>query len=322
MSFSPDFSNPDAVVAPRAAVIDVGSNTIKALVATIDPDSGAMEVLMDASRPVRLLQSGAGARRIDPATCKAAVAAIGELYRECRKFRPLRYELCVATSAVRDAHNAQQLIREVEQNCGLVLEVLSGQQEADVIAHGLMHDPAVAATVGRSFSFFDLGGGSLEFGTVDDGRLRARTSLKLGAVRLTQRFFKDNQAPIDPDAAALLRAHVRDTLRARLRFERHSALIGTGGGVFVAKALIDPSAKWLTIEAIDALYATLSPLPTAQRIQLFPDLPANRADILPAALLTFSELLHFCGTDRFLHSHSNLRYGLAHQWLFPPVFFG
>src|SRR5262245_3655645 len=112
------------------AVIDVGSNSIKLLVA--DTAGGRVRPVLEtkAQQPVRLGRGFYSNRRLQPESIIAAAQAVAELAKESRGYSPVSIR-AVATSAVRDAHNCEELVRAVRAVCGLQLEVISGDREAE-----------------------------------------------------------------------------------------------------------------------------------------------------------------------------------------------
>ena len=166
---------------PSIAVIDIGSNSIKVLLATRAPDGRVLALT------VRALEAriSAGISQANPRLgepgMERGIAAIRTLLAETAPYRPGTTVL-VATSAVRDAANGAEFRERVRRATGLELRVLSGGEEANLIGRGLLCDPLLSHL--RDFQVFDLGGGSLDMTTVKGGRTSDAVSLPFGPLRL------------------------------------------------------------------------------------------------------------------------------------------
>jgi exopolyphosphatase/guanosine-5'-triphosphate,3'-diphosphate pyrophosphatase len=306
----------------RAAVIDIGSNSIKVLVAT-RAASGRTEEVFAETLDARI---SAGISRRDPrlgaAGMARGVAAIRSLLEMAARHSPDK-TLLVATSAVRDARNGPAFKRKVREATGHAIRVLSGREEANLIGRGLACDPALARL--QNFYVFDLGGGSLECLAFRGRRVRQAASLQLGCVRLTEKFVADSARPFTPSAARALAAHVGATIEAagfQFRLPRGSAAVGSGGTLTTVRAIraeragvaferTDPA---ITVEELRSLLEETGSLPLAARRRI-PGLPPARADVFPAALATLIEVASLAGIGRFRHSLYNLRWGLAAELL-------
>ena len=304
------------------AVIDVGSNSIKLLVAKPGLTAGSVEAIFAETIETRI---SSGISQALPSLTKAAMTAgcrtITELVRLAQGYQPKSLRI-VATSAVRDATNAIQFIELVFEATGLEIQILSGAEEATYIGTGLRCDPQIAGI--HNFIQMDLGGGSLELIRFAHGHIEQALSLQLGAVRLTEQFITDRAAALATDTATRIAAHVSEALQASgFSFEPDGApLIVTGGALTVTRAVlaaqndqtIEQRCPVLLKQEITRLKAILMALPLHERMAV-PHLPAARADIIPAALITIDSLLEYANRDRVTHSFYNLRYGIATELL-------
>jgi exopolyphosphatase/guanosine-5'-triphosphate,3'-diphosphate pyrophosphatase len=300
------------------AIIDIGSNSIKILVATRAP-SGGLRVLKSHTIDARI---SAGISREHPRLTAAAIEtgldAIQALLAEAAPFAPDRIVL-VATSAVRDAENGADFRARVRTATGHDIRILAGEEEADLIGRGLTTDPALAGL--RDFYVFDLGGGSLECLAFRARRIERAASLPLGCVRLTEKFVADPTGPFPVAARAAVAAHTRATLATvgfNFPLPSAAAAVGTGGTVTVARAILahrlgrtlDASEPEVTVGQLHELLDWLGDLPLAKR-KLVSGLPPTRADVMPTAIATLIAVAEAGGIDRYRHSFYNLRYGLA-----------
>lgn len=304
------------------AVLDIGSNSIKILVATRAPDGGVA--------PVRFrtidARIGAGISRTEPRLGEDAMTrgleAIRSLLADAADCPPERIRL-VATSAVRDARNGGEFRRRVADATGHEIRILTGEEEANLIGRGLTCDPALRAW--QDFYVFDLGGGSLECLSFRGRRIEQARSLQLGCVRLTEMFVADPSAPLSADSLARIKEHTRDVLRTSgfaFSLPGGTGAIGTGGTVSTVRAILaardgvsfERTNPEVTVGQLGQLLDWLGALSLAQR-RLIPGLPPARADVFPTALATVVAVAEAGSFPGFRHSVHNLRYGLADEML-------
>jgi exopolyphosphatase/guanosine-5'-triphosphate,3'-diphosphate pyrophosphatase len=310
------------VVKPNiVAVIDIGSNSIKSLVAGRLPD-GSLRALKSRTLDARI---SAGISKDKPALSEEGMTrglgAIRELLDEVSELRPARI-LLVATSAVRDATNGAAFRERVKRATKQEIRILTGEEEAALIGRGLTCDPALADL--RNFYVFDLGGGSLECLSFRNRKVQQALSLQLGCVRLTEKFVKDTAAPLSPEMLANVAAHVGDSIKAAgFRFELDSAVgVATGGTVSTVRAILgartqlraEQTSPVVSLGQLRDLLATVAAQPLEQRKRI-PGMPAARADIFPVALATIIAVGELAGLTELRHSFYNLRWGLAAETL-------
>src|SRR5687767_8170952 len=207
----------------RIAAIDIGSNSIRQIIADVSP-SGAIRVVDEMKAAPRL---GAGIERKGLLSDKSMDDAIAVLARMATLAEQLgaRRTRVVATSAVRDAENRQEWLDRVRAETGIKVTVLKGEDEARLsFRSALAH---FDLGVGRAV-VMDIGGGSLEVAMSADGLVERLISLPLGTLRLTERYFGKG---IDARALRKLRRSVRKSLRDELsaRDWRGAQIIGSGG---------------------------------------------------------------------------------------------
>ncbi|MDR1280715.1 MAG: phosphatase [Opitutaceae bacterium] len=307
-----------------AAVIDIGSNSIKILVATRLAD-GSVSALRYHSIDSRI---SAGISQAEPRLGEpgmaAGLAAIQELLALAAGYEPAHIAL-VATSAIRDAANGAEFCERVYVTTGHRIRILSGEEEANLIGRGLTSDHALAAL--RDFHVFDLGGGSLECLRFRDRRIGRAISLRLGCVRLTERFVADPGAPLPPAETDAIAAHVRREVMAAfpdLAAPGFDAIFA-GGTVATIRAIrgagegvpLVNTAATVTMAEMRALLARLAPMTLAE-CQRVPGLPPPRADVFRTALVTLATLAECAGVETVYHTFNNLRWGVA-DGLLPPV---
>lgn len=311
-------------VVPSAtvAVVDIGSNSIKVLVARRAAD-GRVEQLKNKTLDCRISAGISAAKpRLAEDGMQRGLDAIRELLELAAPYEPARIQL-VATSAVRDAANGDEFRARVLAATGHPIRILSGDEEANLIGLGLTCDPALAHL--RDFHVFDLGGGSLECLTFRDRRITQALSLQLGCVRLTEKFIADPAAPLDQDRCLGLALFVKQEFRrAGFRFDLPAPpeVVFTGGTITTIRVvkgarhgvqLADTPAT-VSASTVHDLLDELAPLDLDAR-KAIPGMPAARADVFPTALITVLAAAESAGVERFHHSLHNLRWGVAAELL-------
>lgn len=305
----------------HVCVIDIGSNSIKALVASNGETPESIEVVMEASLEVRISK---GIGQSEPVLSEDGIQrganAVKELLDACSSAGPLSDVQIVATSAVRSARNSDDFQRAVSNKTGHDVGILSGEEEANGIAAGILTDASLANL--DSFTAFDLGGGSLELMAFRNRELSEHYSFELGSVRLMERFIPlpEQRVPISQQEA-LCRYLETTLLAGPVPFR--SPLVGCGGGLTVATRIAASQKMALNQngffpkEWFDQLKPLVVDASHEERLRI-PGIPESRADIFPVALLTCSTLINLCATDGIHHSTHSLRYGLAQRALAAP----
>lgn len=183
---------------------DIGSNAIK--VRVVEVADGLLKTLTEDRYPIRLGASSFDKGRLSPDDIEATVSAFQEISAICRSFAVDEARV-VATSAVREASNKDDLIEAVESRAGFHIEVISGLEEARLLAVALRPE----LVPGHHNLIIDIGGGSTELiYTRQDLELDTMHSIRLGAVRLQQAVKPG--APISRKEFALLEVTVQNML--------------------------------------------------------------------------------------------------------------
>jgi exopolyphosphatase/guanosine-5'-triphosphate,3'-diphosphate pyrophosphatase len=305
----------------KVAVIDVGSNTIKLLVARGEPQK-PIEAVHQCSVPARI---GTGIGDDHPSltgdSMKLGLETIEQLLAQAQSHAVHSIRI-VSTGAVRSASNGAHFAQQVEKAIGEPLEILSGKQEAHGIASGLLTDPALKNE--QDFVACDLGGGSLELILVKERSATATISVPLGAVRLTERFVPNPHLTIPDEQRELIAAHVTQTL-AKSGFpfpETVSSMVATGGSFHTARLMLAEREgisfeKRSTLTRLDfsGLLSETASLNLAERHERFPAMPPNRADVMIAAFTCIVALFDQLKVSEAINSLRNLRYGIAAEML-------
>jgi exopolyphosphatase/guanosine-5'-triphosphate,3'-diphosphate pyrophosphatase len=190
----------------KLAAIDVGSNSIKLLVAEAT-DGDSFAALARAKEVVRLGHDTLREGLLKPKAIKRAAKTIRR-FREIADALGAQQVLAIATASVREARNAAEFIEEVERRTGVRVRVLSGIEEARLI--GIAAASGCADAADETILNLDIGGGSTEISLVRDGVPAKLYSVKLGSVGLTERFISTD--PPSPQQLDALREEVRAAL--------------------------------------------------------------------------------------------------------------
>jgi exopolyphosphatase/guanosine-5'-triphosphate,3'-diphosphate pyrophosphatase len=297
--------------AERRAVIDVGTNSVKLLVADVAGRS-VVPVLED-GRQTRLGKGFYESHRLQPVAIAQTAFAVGEFAKAAVHLGATAVRV-FATSAARDAENAGELAAAVRQASGYSLEVISGEQEAEWAFHGATTNPQLAR---EPILLLDVGGGSTEFIVGQGNEIHFRQSHPVGAVRLLEQL-PHSDPPAPPELArcrewlrTFLETRVREPLELVLKREvqkhaQHHAvrLVGVGGTASVLARMENQMSDYdrerieatrLTAGKVRDWSGRLWSIPMAERRKL-PGLPKDRADVMLTGLLIYEAVM---GTFNF-----------------------
>jgi exopolyphosphatase/guanosine-5'-triphosphate,3'-diphosphate pyrophosphatase len=304
------------------AVVDIGSNSIKLLVAARD-EKDDIVTLASRSLDARISDGISEAEPMLGAEgMQRGLDAIVTLLDDARAHDPAEVRL-VATSAVRDARNGSEFADRVLQATGHPVRVLTGAEEAALIGRGLTCDAHLRQL--QNFYVFDLGGGSLECLAFRGRQLESAGSLQLGCVRLTESLVRKPDRPFSRSPRFRVMQHVHDELvRGPVRFTLPpgSDAVGTGGTMATVRGILaaeqgisfDETDPYVPLTRLRQMLSKLSRLTLDERKQV-PGLPPARADIFPTALATLIVVADVVALAGFRHSLFNLRYGVAAEAL-------
>lgn len=311
------------MVVMRRAVIDVGTNSVKLLVA----DVAGHEILpiCEESKQTRLGQGFYETHRLLPEAIANTAQAVAAFVTKAQTHQAQHLRV-IATSAARDAINAQDLITAIEHASGQQLEIISGDQEADWAFLGVTTDSALAQV---PLLLLDVGGGSTEFILGCGTKKHFRQSFRLGTVRLLETI--PHSDPPTREEFAETRQWVRDFLVEKVRpalapaLERETQLqpaqtplllVGTGGTTTILarmearletydRAIIESTRissarlRWHT--------ENLWSMPLARREGIV-GLPRKRSDVILAGTVIFEAVMEQFGLTELRVSTRGLRF--------------
>ena len=307
--------------AQPVAVIDVGTNSVKLLVANVR--GPAVEALYETSDQTRL---GAGfyqSRMLRPDSIEATARAVGRFVEKARSLGASRI-VCVGTSAARDASNSEALAYALWTRAGMELRVLTGDEEAELAFEGVLSDSRLD---GRVHLAADVGGGSTELILGDRTKVLARQSFPLGAVRLAEQFpMPESPSPEDyARCRAFVGGFIKGQMAPFLESERGAQLTNLqtiisacGTSTILARMHLQVQEYdrdrldgcRIESSALEQLNSQLWNSSLTSRRQII-GLPADRADIMPFGTLIFDCILGMLGASYLIVSLRGLRFGLA-----------
>jgi exopolyphosphatase/guanosine-5'-triphosphate,3'-diphosphate pyrophosphatase len=299
----------------RVAAFDCGTNSLRVLIADLDPGTGEMAELVREMRIVRLGEGVDRTGRISEASMSRTFAALDEYAALVRQHRPRIMRFC-ATSAARDAANADDFMTGVEVRIGVRPEVLDGDQEARASFAGATR---VLTGVEAPVLVVDIGGGSTELILGDThGQVEVAQSLDVGSVRLTERHLHDD--PPAADQVAALCADVDAALDGcRVDPAQASTVVGVAGTVttVAAGALGLPTYDRDRIHLarlergiVHATVVELVAMSVDQRKALGYMHP-GRADVIAAGALILDRVLRRTKVPEVVVSESDILDGIA-----------
>ena len=282
-----------AITDVRIAAIDIGSNSVRQIIADVSA-LGQIRVVDEMKTMPRLGEGLERTGALGQTAFDAAIEAVSRMVLLARQMSAARIEI-VATSAVRDASNGEDFTSRVFNETGIAVRVLSGEEEALLSFRSALAHFELGS--GRSL-VMDIGGGSLEVVLAKDGLIEHVASFPFGAVRLTEKFL----SPIvRPKGVRALREHVRDGLRRGVPVKdwRGTRAIGSGGtftnlaGVMLARQSMTAKSTHgtpITRVEIEHVLDWLQRLAPEERAHV-PGLNPARADIIVAGLATAAEVM-------------------------------
>lgn len=309
----------------RVAAIDCGTNSIRLLVADIDPTTGGFTELDRRMRIVRLGQDVDRTGRLAPealertfAVCREYAEAIEGLGAEKIRF--------VATSASRDAENSADFVRGVHEILGVEPEVISGDQEAQLSFDGATKE--LHGDGGHGFAspylVVDIGGGSTEF-VLGDEAVRAARSVDIGCVRMTERHLVQDGAKIDPPTEARIAAIRADTEAAldlaaeTVPLTEAATLVGLAGTVTTIAAIAlgleeyDSEAihhSRVSLARVEQITTSLLASTHADRAAI-PAMHPGRVDVIASGALILQALMRRTGAQEIVVSEHDILDGIA-----------
>ncbi len=308
----------------RVAAIDIGTNSIHLLIAAVDPVLRSFSVVVAEKSTARL-----GER--DPETGDLTPEAIERGFLTLRHCRDLATShgveqiVTAATSAVREAPNGRSFLQGVQDQLGLVVDLVSGPEEARLIYLGVLSGLSFGDA---PYYVLDIGGGSTELVLADGRDSRALTSTRIGAVRLQREFCRED--PLTPERRRFLEAYIQGAIdpaaaevKRALQPGEKPLLVATSGTAMAMAALAsaedaNPPLKLdgyrLSRARLDAIVERLVVMTPEQRRALTA-INERRAEIIVPGALILQTAMEILQVKELVVCERALREGLIVDWM-------
>jgi exopolyphosphatase/guanosine-5'-triphosphate,3'-diphosphate pyrophosphatase len=298
------------------AAIDVGTNSFHLIIAR-PTGTNRFEVL-DREKEVIRLGSGSGdMKRLDPEAVARGVAALGRFSRIAESFGAEVH--AVATSAVREAENRQDFLDSARSEAGVRIDVISGVEEARLIHLGVLQ---AVPLFDQQRLVIDIGGGSTEFVLGRGGEMLEARSLKLGAIRVSERFFRKEPVKkrVIDEARTFIRSHLPPVARMVAEHGGFEVAAGSSGTIVnvaemvLARRGAEPvrqiSNASFSVDELDEVVRDLASRPRASDRLEVPGLDPKRADIILGGVLVLEQAFQALDVKEMVVSDYALREGV------------
>ncbi|WP_033284342.1 Ppx/GppA phosphatase family protein [Streptomyces sp. NRRL F-525] len=307
----------------RVAAVDCGTNSIRLLVADVDPATGQ---LVDLDRRMTIVRLGQGVDK----TGRLAPEALERTFAACRDYATIIKELgaervrFVATSASRDASNRDDFVRGVMDILGVEPEVISGDEEAELSFTGATAELTGRDDLAKPYLVVDIGGGSTEF-VVGDDAVRAARSVNIGCVRMTERHLVQGGKVTDPptpDQITAMRADIEaalDLAEQTVPLREARTLVGLAGSVTTVSAIAQNLPEYdteaihhsrVSYDRVREITESLLRSTHAERAAI-PSMHPGRVDVIGAGALVLLSIMERVGASEVVVSEHDILDGIA-----------
>lgn len=298
------------------AAIDVGSNAIRLAIGSLDRDN-KLTIVESFREAIRLGQDVFTTGLIRDETSERLIATLRE-FKQITERHGVSKLRAVATSACREAANRDLLLRRIRERAGVNLEIIQGNEEAQLIAEAVLSKVELKRKLGL---LIDIGGGSLELSLVNDGDVILSDSVKMGAVRLLQILeARKHSAKVFQRLVGDYAQSLRRQLKKELGSRKVSICVGTGGNLetladLKKTILKEEDCSFVTRSELDTLSEKLQELTFKERVEKL-GLREDRADVIIPAVIVIQAVLKHADVERMMIPRVSLKDGVMLQ-LFP-----
>ena len=287
----------------RLAAIDIGSNAARLLITEVIQDSAGNTTFNKLNLvrvPLRLGFDVFEQGFISKPKMGMMLQTMKAFKHLCNAYEVQHIKAC-ATSAMRDAKNANDIIRKVRLEAEMQIEIISGDYEANLI-----YENHFAETMDKdhSYLYIDVGGGSTELSFFSSGILIYKRSFNIGTIRLLKNMVTEKEWD-----------DMKDTIRAVTKGHKKVVAIGTGGNINKVFSMSKrKDGKPLQLELLRDYHKELSSVTLADRITKY-SLREDRADVIVPALLIYINVMRWASADEIFVPKIGLADGLVkHLW--------
>jgi exopolyphosphatase/guanosine-5'-triphosphate,3'-diphosphate pyrophosphatase len=287
----------------KLAAIDIGSNAARLLIVEVlvdDKKNTVFNKLNLVRVPLRLGFDVFETGDISKARIRMLMQTM-KAYKHLMNAYEIEHVKACATSAMRDAKNATDIIRKIKLETGVSIEVISGDTEAN-----LVYENHVAENMDKdhSYLYIDVGGGSTELSFFSNGKLIYKKSFNIGTIRLLKNMVKESQWD-----------EMKEALKTITRGQREVVAIGSGGNINKVFSMSKrKDGKPLTLELLKDYYKELSNVSLEDRISNY-GLREDRADVIVPALQIYVNAMRWTDAQEIYVPKIGLVDGLIrHLW--------
>lgn len=231
----------------------------------------------------------------------------------------VQHTISFATSALRDASNSSEVTQEIKNQTGFDVEVISGEQEAELIAKGIINNEL---TPPDWFAIIDIGGGSTEVIICRKKTIIKSFSFKLGSNRLQQSILKTVPPDTGQNLSRIveLRKHIKKTiavLQDRTDWPQIETVVGSSGTIRAYRRIIKRSGLKIEpfkLSSLEKLINTMAPMTTEELLQI-PGLDPKRVDIILSGGILLEEIMKNLGAKKVYTTEYTLRDGILERVL-------
>ncbi len=298
----------------RIAILDLGTNSVRFDIHEIS-NKRAPRLIHREKFMVRLGEGLFEKARLDSRAIKRTLEALDNFKKRADELSVDKW-VAFGTSALREARDRDRLIKPAKQKHGIIIEVISGQEEAKLIAQGIL---ANEKTLKGNFAFVDIGGGSMEVSLCRDRKITYSKSFPLGAARMQQVFLKtippDHEGKSSP--VRRLKKEARHLLEQEAdHFENGAAdvIYGSSGTVRALARLCRKAngLEKIELSVLKKLNKKMLPLTPPELLSL-PGMEPRRSDLIVAGGLVFEEAMKAIGAPVAYFTDYSLRDGIFHR---------
>ncbi len=282
------------------AAIDIGSNAARLLICEVlkKGKEVSFNKLSLLRIPVRLGFDVFEKGSIGNQKKKMLINTI-KAFNNLMKVYEVEHYMACATSAMRDAENAKEVIKEIKSETSIEIEVITGELEAEIIYENHI---AEFLDNDKSYLYIDVGGGSTEITLYHKGKIIIQKSFNIGTVRLLTNKVKDSTWD-----------ELKETLKDLSKKYDNIIGIGSGGNINKIYALIGGKAgKSMSYEEIKDIYKEMEPLSVQERMDKY-TIKEDRAEVIVPALKIHNAICKWANINEMLVPKIGLADGLIHH---------
>lgn len=284
----------------RFAAIDIGSNSVRLLIANVLENIDGPQFKKSAliRVPVRLGANAFSDHNIPEVSVRHLIDTMQAFRYLMRANDVIHYKGC-ATSAMREASNGPQIIKRIKEVTGIQIDIITGNSEANLIFNS---QRAVREKLGGNCVFVDVGGGSTEITVFKNGEVFAAKSFKVGTIRLLQNSVSKVEWK-----------KMREWLHEKTLRARNLTFIGSGGNINrISKLAQLKPEKPLSLKKLDGIIGEIKSYSYEDRMRLF-DLNPDRADVIVPAGEVFINILSWMKAEEIYIPKVGLGDGIVRE---------